>query len=351
MIGDYFYHGTLKNAIKLFGKLFSNLQIKKGSTLYTVPVSYAKKDKIIQKYNQYLAGDQSDELSITLPRIGFIMGDPQFNSTRHLNRLNKIHPLRSKARKTYSFNSVPYDVPFYLSIMAKNYDEILQLIEQIMPFFTPEFVVSLEDVPRLELTTDYVFKLDSLSEELDTFDGSFDDRRLIVQTLQFTCELNLYYPVLDSKQIKKILLTGISGFDHDETMFDYDLEVVPLTAQPTDVHVLKEIWDEKDGHVLSRFTAESYEVFISNINSIVMSDYSDSEKYQTIWTLIQDMLGVISEDKFLYSQICSKLSQKLNSNYLTSDRQELLGVVPMQPMQIYGDRAPHRYECIFRLAQ
>jgi len=352
MIDTYFYHSTLKNAIKLFGKIFSDLKVKKGVEYYAVPVTYAKKDKIVQKYNQYLTGDSPHEANITLPRIGFIMGDPQLDKSRQLNRLNKITPVQTKTRQYYSFNSIPYTVPFSLSIMAKNFDEILQLVEQIVPFFSPEFVVTIQDVPELELNTDYVFSLESVSEELDTYDGTFDDRRLIVQTLLFNCQLNLYYPVMEAKQIKKIILNGISDFEVQEELFEYTLEVVPKEAQPEEVHILKESWQDLDNEPVVTFTSEPYEIFVSNLKGVIFSDYTDQQKFDEIWELIQDQLAIINDSNQISSQVFSRITNSIDLKVCsTFTNQEIIGYIPLKSLEVPCDLAPPRYSVSAQVAQ
>lgn len=62
---------------------------------------------------------------------------------------------------------------------------MFQIVEQILPFFSPEFSITVNDVPDLNLTTDYIYKFDSIVEESNTYDGTFDDRRLILWTINF----------------------------------------------------------------------------------------------------------------------------------------------------------------------
>ena len=135
MYEEYFYHAILENAIRIFGKLFSSINYKKGEELLQVPIVYSAKDKIISKIEQYIAGNLQFDINISLPRMGFLMGDPQIDKSKQLNRLHKIYPLKSKLNTKYSYNSVPYIVPFYLSILTKTSKEMFQIVEQILPFF------------------------------------------------------------------------------------------------------------------------------------------------------------------------------------------------------------------------
>jgi hypothetical protein len=243
MFQSHFYHSTLKTSIKIFGKLFSNLFIKRGTTLVPVPVNYSSKDKSIQKYQSWLEGTIEDQQNVVLPRMGFIMGDPQVDKNKQLNRLHRIFP-KGPNKTPSSFNSIPFTVPFQLSIMTKNLDDMLQIVEQIVPFFYPEFSITITDNPVLEIETDYIYKIDSISQDQDTWDGTFDDRRLIVWTISFTCELNMYHPIVDSKLIKKIILDGFTDDEMELPIFKETIEVSPFDANATDPYEIVETLDE-----------------------------------------------------------------------------------------------------------
>lgn len=323
MFTSHFYHSIFKNSIKIFGKLFSNINIKKGNDLILVPISYSAKDKIVQKYNQYLSQDEKDELTITLPRMGFLMGDPMIDKTRQLNRVHKLFPIKTKDKKFSSFNSIPYTVPFYLSIITKNSDEMFQIVEQIVPFFSPDFSITIKDVPELELETDYVYKLDSISQEQNSYDGTFDERRLIIWTISFNCELNLYFPVIESKLIKKIIIDGFQDDEMSNDIFNFSTEVIPFEANATDVHILKDIWtdEQEDSHI--SFMSESYEVFVTNFKNVIEKDFVNQEEMDAVWNLIQHLMGVINENKNLNGLISMRKSNFLEYSIFTSYYSEI----------------------------
>lgn len=316
---NYFYHAILENSIKIFGKLFTNIRYKKGTELIPVPILYSSKDKIISKINQYDASDLQYDITISLPRIGFIMGDPTIDKSKQLNRLHKLYPIKSKDKKVHSYNSIPYIVPFYLSILTKTSHEMFQIVEQIIPFFSPELVITISDVPSLELLTDYVYKLDSITQDSNTWDGTFDERRLIVWTLSFSCELNMYFPVLESKQIKKMLISGFQDNELTQDLFSYTSEIIPFDASPKDVHVIKDVWQDS-GHPSSTLVlSESYDIFITNFKNVITSDYKDPVQMDLIWAMIKDLLGVINSDKQISVIISQKQSDTLSAGITTSE--------------------------------
>ena len=244
MFQQHFYHETFKTAIKIFGKMFSNVNIKRDNELIPVQINYSQKDKILQKYATWLAGSIEDQVNIILPRMGFVMGDPQIDKTKQLNRLHRIFP-PGKDKTPSSFNSIPFQVPFTLSIMTKTMDDMFQIVEQIIPFFYPEFSLTINDVPFLNHQTDYVYKLESVAQESDSWDSTFDERRIIVWSLMFTCDLQVYQPVQDSKLIKKMILDGYVDISLEELLFRETIAVDPLSANATDDFEIITTLDER----------------------------------------------------------------------------------------------------------
>lgn len=332
MFSTYFYHSTFKNAIKIFGKLFTNLSIRKGETdnFILVPIAYSAKDKIIQKYEQNISLNNKDEITISLPRMGFLMGDPQVDKSKQLNRLHKLYPLGSKEKTPSSFNSIPYIIPFFLSIITKNSDEMFQIVEQIIPFFSPDFTITVEDNPRLNLKTDYVYKLDSINQDMNSYDGVFDERRLIIWTISFTCECSIYYPVIDSKLIKKIVVEGFQDDSLTNDIFSFTTEVIPFNANANDVHVIKDVWTDEMEPPSIQFLSETYDIFVSNFKNVVQKDYIDQGKMDGVWAMIQDLLNVISSDKQIQSLISSREISSFSSFISTMYETSLDMFIPLK---------------------
>jgi hypothetical protein len=92
------------------------------------------------------------------------------------------------------FNPVPYNLGFNLSIMSKTIEDGLMIIEQILPFFAPDYTVTILDMPELDLTKDIPIVFNGISPE-DNYDGTFQEKRTIIFTLNFTAKAYLYPPV------------------------------------------------------------------------------------------------------------------------------------------------------------
>ena len=212
MLGQYFYNESLRKTIIAFGSLFNDIQITRkdssGSTVQTmkVPLAYGPKQKFITR----LTADPgaTKQVALTLPRIGFEIQSFDYDPTRKLNRTirqKKVANTNDKKLKQMStqYTPVPYNMNFELFIMAKNSDDGIQIIEQILPFFQPEYTVSIKEVPDMDIVRDVPFVLNSVGYE-DTYEGDFQSRRAIIYTLSFTAKSYVYGPVTTAKPITKV---------------------------------------------------------------------------------------------------------------------------------------------------
>ena len=212
MLGQYFYNESLRKTIIAFGSLFNDIQITRkdssGSTVQTmkVPLAYGPKQKFITR----LTADPgaTKQVALTLPRIGFEIQSFDYDPNRKLNRTirqKKVANTNDKKLKQMStqYTPVPYNMNFELFIMAKNSDDGIQIIEQILPFFQPEYTVSIKEVPDMDIVRDVPFVLNSVGYE-DTYEGDFQTRRAIIYTLSFTAKSYVYGPVTTAKPITKV---------------------------------------------------------------------------------------------------------------------------------------------------
>ena len=214
-----FYHGTIKKIVTAFGTLFNNIYIVRTDGTTTkkikVPIIYSPKEKFVHRLN--LDVDKT-QIQTILPRIGFSITNLTYDVERKKNSLNK----RWKEEIVgddhifkFRFEDVPYNVDFELYVYTRNIDDGLQIIEQILPFFTPEFTISIKpkildnDVERVDIP----IILTSVTPS-EVYDGNFsDDTRVLSWDLQFTAKTFLYGPVKDSGLIKDI---QINLFDINE---------------------------------------------------------------------------------------------------------------------------------------
>ena len=213
MFGEHFYHKKIRNTVIAFGTIFNNVNIKRldssGNPLQNikVPLSYSPKEKFLARLDaqQDLTGDDS-KVAITLPRMSFEITGYSYDATRKLNKNQKITKVTTNADTTKLNNQympVPYNVNFSLNVYTANSDDGLQIIEQILPFFQPDYTVTMIEDRTMDTKRDIPFILNSVDYE-DSYTGSLTSMRRIIYTLSFTAKVYLYGPISTSAIIKKV---------------------------------------------------------------------------------------------------------------------------------------------------
>ena len=209
MFGQTWSHDTIRKYVILFGTLFDSIYINRknsaGETVQTlkIPLNYGPKDKILARLNSDSTLSQST--AITLPRMAFDMTTMNYAGERKPNTINRLTKAYTadKNQISYQYAPVPYDFTFSLYIMVKNADDGTQIIEQILPYFTPEWTATVNLVPAIDGKYDIPIILNDVSME-DTYEGNFETRRAIIYTLTFTVKGWLFGPTKTSEIIKEI---------------------------------------------------------------------------------------------------------------------------------------------------
>ena len=212
MLGQYFYNESLRKTIIAFGSLFNDIAITRrdsaGDVVQTmkVPLAYGPKQKFITRLAQDPGITQT--VALTLPRMGFEIQSFDYDSVRKLNRIvkqKKVSNTTDKKLKQMStqYTPVPYNMNFELFVMAKNSDDGIQIVEQILPYFQPEYTVSIKEVPDMDIVRDVPIVLNNIAYE-DTYEGDFQTRRAIIYTFTFTAKSYVYGPVTTAKPITKV---------------------------------------------------------------------------------------------------------------------------------------------------
>ena len=214
MLGKtHFYHEAIKRAVSVFGTMFNEIDIQRDNQAGTatqnirVPLSYGPKQKFIARLDQ--AGDIMDannsRVAMTLPRIAFDITGLNYDAERKLGKL-KQYKLQDSGDNTVlktQFAPVPYNINFGLYVMAKNTEDALQVVEQILPFFTPDFTVTMTTVPGTSEKRDVPIVLQDVSYD-DQYEGDFQSRRVIVWTLNFEMKTYLYGSIGKSEIIRDV---------------------------------------------------------------------------------------------------------------------------------------------------
>jgi len=209
MFGSTYSHDILRRTIVAFGTLFNDIHIirkdaaGKEQQSLKVPLAYGPKQKFLVRLRD--DADLTNATALTLPRIGFELNGIEYDGDRKLNKLAKVKKLKgTKGTQMESvYSPVPYNVNFEMFVMSKNSDDGVQIIEQILPYFQPEYTVTLRAVDSLDIKRDVPIVLTGTAYE-DTYDGDFVTRRAIIYTLSFTAKTYMYGPVTTSEQITKV---------------------------------------------------------------------------------------------------------------------------------------------------
>ena len=241
MLGKQFYHETTRKVVVAFGTLFNDIHLVRKDNSGTiqqsmkVPLAYGPR----QKYLVRLADDPdlSKSTAVTLPRIGFEIAGISYDPARKLQRVQKFKKVKgAKASQLDTqYMPVPYNIDFELYILSKQSDDALQIVEQILPYFQPDYTVTINDNTDMGIKRDVPVILNSIAYE-DDYQGDFASRRAIIYTLSFTAKFYLYGPVTSSKVIKTVQVDQYTDMPDQSPKREqrYSVTPNPTTADADD---------------------------------------------------------------------------------------------------------------------
>ena len=181
MFGTHFYNEGLRKLTIAFGQLFNNIIIENTSSTgavtkrIRVPLAYAPKEKFLVRLEQQESLTDDREVAITLPRLGFEITGLQYDASRKINKLQKTVRVKTSEegkKLNYNYAPVPYNINFSLYSFTATAENGLQIVEQILPFFQPEYTVTMNVVQEMQLVRDIPIILNSVNYE-DTYNGEF----------------------------------------------------------------------------------------------------------------------------------------------------------------------------------
>jgi hypothetical protein len=209
-----FYHGLTRKVIVAFGSLFSNIKIERADNEGTiqqtvvVPLAYAPKEKWLVRVEQDPTLER--HTYTTLPRMSFEITGMSYDASRKTNRMQQITCYdTSGATPTMKtqYSPVPYNIDINLYVLTKTQEDALQIVEQILPFFTPEFTLGIRAIPNMSVDLNIPIVLNSVEIE-DDYEGDFTTRRFVVYTIKFTLKANFFGPVSATGPITTVFVNG-----------------------------------------------------------------------------------------------------------------------------------------------
>lgn len=235
MFGHQYSNDIIRKTTIAFGNLFNDMYIKRrnssGTAIQTIkiPISYVGKQRYLQRLRQ--DPNLNKKAKIQLPLMSFELMNMSYDSSRKKNSLNRI----SESISTDQNNSrtvyypVPYNLDFDLNIYVKNANDGLQIVEQILPFFTPDITLKIDYLDDMNKIFDVPVILTAVSKE-DSYEGDYKgEERIQTWTLSFSIKTVIFGPVRKDSIIKFVQVDSHLGVN----VANNDLSRVSrLTVQP-----------------------------------------------------------------------------------------------------------------------
>jgi hypothetical protein len=190
--GNYFYNKTIRKCVAVFGTVFNNIKIvRSGSTEEKVPIAYGPRKKFLARIQSDSEAAGDNTIAIKLPRMSFEITSIDFDANSGLSKFNKrilggVSGSASTVRVVKQ--STPYTISMQLNIFATNQNDALQIFEQILPTFKPEYTISVKGLEGEGTITDVPIILTGTTIS-DDYEGDFETRRTILYTLDFAMKV------------------------------------------------------------------------------------------------------------------------------------------------------------------
>jgi hypothetical protein len=120
------------------------------------------------------------------------------------NVISETHASDITKKKTIK-HYTSYNIEMSLYIMAKNQDDGLQIVEQILPYFQPDYNVTITPVTGFNYKQDVSVVLGNVAID-DQYEGDFVERRVLIYQLDFTMKMKFFGPTSDTNIIREINL-------------------------------------------------------------------------------------------------------------------------------------------------
>ena len=293
MFGTYFYHQTSRKMVVAFGSLFNNIEVRRTDSadvvteVIKIPLSYGPKDKMLVRISQ--DPSLNPKVALTVPRMGFELTSMTYDGVRKLNTMGRNVKKGTTGLKK-QFNPVPYNWDFSLYVFVKNAEDGTQILEQILPFFTPDFTVTMTLVSGMTVKMDIPLVLNSVTSE-DSYEGDFATRRSIIWTLSFMMKGFLYPSVTDnakvitSSVVDTHLMSAATAADpiyivaEDSTPYSQNYMILDKHEidDATRIRMLSEVSEDASsaGQTVSRTTVEP-----TSTGALTDEDFGFSETFE-----------------------------------------------------------------------
>lgn len=233
MLGSHFYNSLIRKYVILFGSIFNDIYIDRIAANGTVqktlkiPLQYGPKERYLARYRQN--PDLLREVSMVFPRMAFEITSINYDPTRKLNTIGKIPNINSNSNiLDIQYNPVAYNFDITLSIISRNTEDALRIVEQIIPYFTPQWTETLSLIEGMNINMDIPIVLKNV-QMIDTYSSNFEDKEWIVWDLTFTLKGYLYGPT----KTKSLIKQSIANAYIPKGSVDSGIGITPAVATVT----------------------------------------------------------------------------------------------------------------------
>jgi hypothetical protein len=273
MFGNHFYHAKTKKAVALFGRLFNNIYVVRVNNQVKVPLSYAPKQKYLERIRENPDLNSNTQVAIKLPRMSFEITSIAYDATRQLQKVSTFNTIASDSninKRQKFFAPVPYSINFQLNVYAKSQDDALQIVEQILPTCNPQYSRTIKpfstEYPGLVEDIPVIIQGVSFS---DDFEGAMEQRRTIIYSMDFEMKISFHGPINDTAIIRE---ARAKIFDINAGLQDSDIGLETIIVNPKPRSTIG-LGDSDFG-----FDTDIVVTSSDDINSDYMiNDYADSD--------------------------------------------------------------------------
>ncbi len=277
----HYYHRTIRKMVVAFGTMFNNIRLvryNKENTVeierITVPLTYASKEKFYTRITQ--DPNLTAQINTVLPRMAFEMTAISYDPLRKNSSF--IEQFTSSNGELKAVKRTPYNFEFSLYIFVRNIEDGTQIVEQILPYFQPDYTLTANLLNDNSLKADIPIVLQSVSEDVANDTGEANQLRTIVWTLTFTVKGYMYGPMTDNKIIRKV--TANTYYDNSsDTSGDVQINV----GAGSGLFKIGELTYQ--GPSLETATFSAYvKAFDSTGNVLIITDTAGTLKVNTLIT-------------------------------------------------------------------
>ena len=267
---EYFYNEILRRTIISFGTLFNAISVKQEGSDIRIPLAYGPTQKFLARIEQ--SPDLNKPMAITLPRMSFEFTGLTYDPSRKVTTTQqfKVKDPNSSTDVKKSFMPVPYNMAFELSIYCKLNDDALQIIEQILPYFQPQYNLTVELVEEIKEKRDVPIVLENITID-DQYEGDFTQRRVLLYTLRFTAKTYLFGPASSASKdiIKKSTVSLLTGKDTTNTKREVTYSVTP--------RAIKDYTGEVATNISADITTSTKTFEVDDASTLTANTYVDLE--------------------------------------------------------------------------